>query len=256
MPAPAESNQSPPGTRDTDDATGLGARVKKISLLSGALVLLWAGAFCCGLALKALMQGEGLVVAAALLVIGATLAVVTTICGELDPRTVLVGYGLRPTDALGFRPARIVLYIGLGFVLAAAAWLIATYVTSPLFPRPDGLVDDRATGYSSARPVVGALGQFVQNGFPEELMFRTPVVLWAVMIMPTFATRVARWSSGAAVVLLTSVLFAAIHSEYGMWNMSHAFLSGLLYGTAALLFRSLWPTIIAHTAYDTAVLVL
>lgn len=76
------------------------------------------------------------------------------------------------------------------------------------------------------------------------------------MVMPTLTHRGLRWSSALAVVALTSVAFAATHSDYGMWNRSSAFASGLLYGTAALLTRSLWPAVIGHTAYNTSVRVL
>lgn len=221
-----------------------------------ALFLMWGGAVFCGLALKAPMQGAPLIVDAVLIIVAVALIAVTIFFCEIGPRTLLTGYGLWPSPAARIRPDTVATHIGIGVVVAIAAWLITTYVTTPLFPRPVGLVDDRADGYSSAHPFTGALGQFVENGLSEELVFRSPVVIWAVMVMPTLTHRGLRWSSGLAVVALTSVVFAASHSEYGMWNMSSAFVSGLLFGTAALLTRSLWPAILGHTAYNTAALVL
>ena len=206
--------------------------------------------------MKTAMHGAPVAAVVLFGVIATTCVVVVSVVAELRPRAVLADCGLFPASvSLRRGVAGALAYVALGVVLAVLSWELATRVTTPLFPRPAGLVDDRGDGYSAADPLRGAVGQFVENGLSEELIFRTPLALWAVMIAPAIPHRRLRWLAGLVVVVVTALAFAASHSEYGMWNMSSAAVSGLLFGAATLTTRSLWPAVIGHTLYDTAVLV-
>jgi membrane protease YdiL (CAAX protease family) len=54
--------------------------------------------------------------------------------------------------------------------------------------------------------------------------------------------------------MFSAVWFALRHSEYGMWNISHAFLIGVLYTGLTVITRTLWPAVLAHATYNTAVM--
>lgn len=169
-------------------------------------------------------------------------------------RGFLTVFGLWPAPRGRSAVARVVRAIMLGAVLAGVAWLISHYVTSELFPRPPGLVDHRADGYDRDSPVSVFFGQGVENGLPEELIFRTPVIFYATTVMPALSVRWLRRLGGVTVILATALVFAASHSEWGMWNMSSAFCAGILFGMTALLTRSVWPSVIGHTVYNTLAL--
>lgn len=223
------------------------------ALLTAAV--LWFIAALWGLALKAAMQGAPILAAIVALVAVAGIVIVAVVM-DLGPRALLAAYGLFPASVgLWRRVTGAIAAVALGAVLAWLSWQLATHVTTPLFPPPAGLVDDRGDGYGPTDPIGGVLGQFLENGLSEELVFRTPVALWAVLIAPTISHRGVRWTSSLTVVVGTSLVFGASHSEYGMWNMSSAAVSGLLFGAATLTTRSLWPAVIGHTLYDSTVLV-
>lgn len=223
------------------------------TLLTAAV--LWFIAALWGLAMKAAMQDAPIFAAIVALVAVAGIVIVAVVM-DLRPRALLAAYGLFPAS-LALRRGVIgaIAAVVLGVVLAWMSWQLATHVTTPLFPPPAGLVDDRGDGYGPTNPLGGVLGQFLENGLSEELVFRTPVTLWAVLIAPTIPHRGVRWTSSLTVLIGTSLVFAASHSEYGMWNMSSAAVSGLLFGASALTTRSLWPAVIGHTLYNSTVLV-
>ena len=80
----------------------------------------------------------------------------------------------------------------------------------------------------------------ISTGLSEELMMRG-----------YFLTRFERllrstWAS----VLLTTIIFAALHWPSGILNTANAFLVGVVYGIAFVWTRRLWPVAIAHAVYD------
>lgn len=59
------------------------------------------------------------------------------------------------------------------------------------------------------------------------------------------------------IVLLTSIFFALAHySEQGIAGVEQAIVTGLAFGTLFARTRVLWPSMVAHAAYDIAALVI
>lgn len=241
-----------------NEGSALTLGVRRAGVVAGlatTFLVMWFGAAAGGLALKALLQDE-LLAAVVLAVTTILLVVVSIFMTDRNLGGVLAAYGLRTATRPHSRLPAMAGYIALSIPLAGLAWFVAAKVTTPLFPPPAGMVDTRGDGYSAANPVLGWCGQLVENGLSEELIYRTPVTMCAVLVLPRLVRPWVRWSAAAAVVVVTSLLFGLSHSEYGMWNISGAFIAGLIFGSAALVTRSLWPGAIAHTTYNTVVLVL
>jgi membrane protease YdiL (CAAX protease family) len=77
----------------------------------------------------------------------------------------------------------------------------------------------------------------IANGFAEELVLRGFLLVRLERLC----------GSPVRAVALTSVLFAAYHAYQGPWGVVHAFLLGVVYGTAFCWLRRLWPLAVAHT---------
>ncbi len=94
---------------------------------------------------------------------------------------------------------------------------------------------------------------FAAASVPEELLFRGGLL--AVMVAIRTGVRGKWWSLGLQVsaVLVSTLVFASAHADYGMWNMSIAAVSGVLLAVLAVATKSLWPAIVTHGLYDTVV---
>jgi membrane protease YdiL (CAAX protease family) len=89
-----------------------------------------------------------------------------------------------------------------------------------------------------------ALGVSLCIGFSEELVYRG-------FLIPRFEQLIhSTWAS----VLLTSVLFAAMHWNQGLLNSWNALGFGLIFGIAFARFRHLWPLVFAHALVDFVVI--
>lgn len=249
---PSEGNTLKSGVRRAGVADGL--PIWFVAALGG--LFMWFGAAFGGLSLKALLQDQPLLVVVVLAITTIVLVVVAIFMTEGNLSGALSAYGLRTATRPHSRLLQMAGYIALSIPLAGLAWVVAAKVTTPLFPPPAGLVDTRGEGYSAANPVLGWCGQLVENALSEELIYRTPVTMWVVLVVPRLVRPWVRWSSGIMVVVATSLLFGLSHSEFGMWNIAGAFTAGLIFGAAALVTRSLWPGVFAHTTYNMVVLVL
>ena len=124
--------------------------------------------------------------------------------------------------------------------LATAAVLTVYEVASHLLgrpPAPDFMVDFLRTAGSpwllTAAVVIGA-------PLAEEVIFR------GVLLPGLAASRLG--TAGAAV--LTAALWAAIHGQYDLFDMSAVFTLGLVFAAARLHTRSLWPPLLLHAAVN------
>jgi membrane protease YdiL (CAAX protease family) len=79
----------------------------------------------------------------------------------------------------------------------------------------------------------------------EELVFRA-------YLIPRLEALTAR----VPALLLASALFGVGHVAYSARAALGAFLSGLICGGAFLLFRRVWPGVVAHNLYDALIIVL
>ncbi|MEX2650600.1 MAG: type II CAAX endopeptidase family protein [Alphaproteobacteria bacterium] len=98
------------------------------------------------------------------------------------------------------------------------------------FPAPDS-------------PPLHAFDLTVGIGFvalSEELTFRAPLLL---LVREGRIGRIAG-------LIVTSLVFGAMHWSFGLDNVVAATAAGLVFGTATLVTRSLWPAIVAHYIVD------
>lgn len=148
-------------------------------------------------------------------------------------------------------------------VAVAAGYLylaIATYITNPLFPRPADFVDDRGSGYTGHGVAYVWCRQFIENGLSEELIFRAPLLAAYILGVESSADRSRRARLAARVVwsvlaLVLTVGFALSHTEYGLWNVSHALVMGVVSVGLLMASRTVWVPAVAHTTYNTLVAV-
>lgn len=109
-------------------------------------------------------------------------------------------------------------------------------------PLPDFMVELHATAGS-----MWWLGAAVVVAAPavEETLFRG-------FLLPGLA---ASRLGGAGAVVLTALLWAAIHLQYDLFDMSAIVVLGLLFGAARLRTRSLWTPFVLHMAVNLAAMV-
>lgn len=147
--------------------------------------------------------------------------------------------------------ARILLVGLLAGVLSYAVTLVATILMPELAATAGP--DARRDAIASAPPWVPALYFAIYAPAWEEVWYRGPLLL-AVAAISWWGPRPAM---NRVLVLLalavSSVIFGTAHLDWSVLNAVTATMSGLLYGGAALLTRSLWPAVIAHAVTNAAV---
>lgn len=130
-------------------------------------------------------------------------------------------------------------------LVAVVGHLLLARVIVPVVGRPDG---SRFAGLSG-NPLMLALGLFsvwTSAAFGEEIIFRGYLIGRLAGLLGRGATG---W--GAAVVL-SSVIFGAIHFYQGLAGIVITGTVGLLFGLAYLAVRkNLWVLVIAHGLIDT-----
>jgi membrane protease YdiL (CAAX protease family) len=108
-------------------------------------------------------------------------------------------------------------------------------------PLPQFMIDFHATAGSA-----WLLGTAVVVGAPvvEELLFRGVVLPGMVPLR----------HGRLAGILLSAFLWAGIHLQYDLFDMSAIFVLGLIFGAARLHGRSLWAPLLLHAAFNLAAL--
>ncbi len=126
--------------------------------------------------------------------------------------------------------------IGLGAGLAAAAlsvdwalifWLEPTFVDTMVMP-------GAFVGYALLGPMMLA------NSMYEEFV-------WRGFLLRRFTQL---FGSAIPALLVSTVLFASYHIYQGPAGVLLAATSGLIWGTATVVLRSVWPAVVAHTLFN------
>jgi len=148
--------------------------------------------------------------------------------------------------------ARAGLLIGAGVaaaVIAVALSAVAIHIPALVATAPP--TDARSEAVANAPGWVPPMFFAIVAPVPEELMYRGPL-LAVVAIAATLPSRRRRAVVVIIALVVTSTWFGAGHLEWSMLNAVTATAGGLLYGSAAIVTRSLWPAIIAHAVFNAA----
>jgi membrane protease YdiL (CAAX protease family) len=127
----------------------------------------------------------------------------------------------------------------LGLFLACAAGVLGRAYGRfglPVNPDLDGYFPHSQGAGEQALMVVS----FAVSGFLEELVTRGYLIPRLEQLL----------GSGLKAVLVSAVVFASYHAYQGAAGLLHTFFLGLLFGTAFLVLRRLWPLALAHAAYN------
>jgi membrane protease YdiL (CAAX protease family) len=147
-------------------------------------------------------------------------------------------------DYLGIRPVeKKVLAI---WLLYAVGFFVAALVCDRIFSRPP-IPEWMLTAYISADyPWLFFISVAVLAPLSEELLYRGYIIrVWAESI------------SGPVVgTVLLSLMWAAIHLQYGLYDMTWIFFMGIILCVSRLRTNSIVPAFIIHAAWNTVSLVI
>jgi membrane protease YdiL (CAAX protease family) len=153
----------------------------------------------------------------------------------------------RPLMLLLFRPA--VKAVALG-AIAAVAMIAVTYLFFPLAARTLPLLGGKTAeiyaAFLSGRPLLSVVLFVVPVVCAEEVLWRGAFQEWVAVHLPHHPL---------AVVVLSAGVYALSHLFLGSWLLvTVAFVCGLYWSALRLLSRSLWPSLLAHLAWDLALI--
>ncbi len=147
-----------------------------------------------------------------------------------------IGY-VRPRSWV--RSTAIAVILGAAFKLLMKAIVMPTFGAAPINPRYHYL----AGNPGAVVPMIFAV--IIGAGFGEETLFRGYFFERLGKLLGTGA------AAKTAIVLLTSLAFAAVHyREQGLAGVEQAMITGLAFGTTFAITGSLFPIMIAHAAFD------
>lgn len=164
-----------------------------------------------------------------------------------------VHFSRTPWQEIGFvRPKSWLGTIAVGVVFGVAFKLLMKAIVMPLLgASPINPTYHYLAGNAAALPGM-LLYVIVSAGFGEETVFRGYLF---ERLGKLFGQGL---SARIATVLLTSVLFGAVHyPDQGLAGAEQATIAGLVYGTFLATTGSIWVPVFAHAAFDvTAVLII
>ncbi len=151
-----------------------------------------------------------------------------------------------PWRELGFvRPASWVRTVAIGIVFGAAFKLLMKAMVMPLFGAPAiNPAYHYLAGNTAALP--GILSAVVIGaGFAEETVFRGYMFERLGKLLGSGT------AAKAAIVLVTSALFAVVHfPDQGLAGAEQAAITGLTFGAIFAVTGQIWLPMIAHAAFD------
>ena len=153
-----------------------------------------------------------------------------------------------PPAALGFvRPRRWLLTLAGGTAFGVALKLALKAIVLPLLGVPAiNATYHHLVGNTAALPAI-VVTILVSAGFGEEVLFRGYLF---ERLRRLFGPGRA---AGAAILLLSSVLFAFAHYHDQGWpGVGQALVTGLVFGGIYARLNEIWVVMVAHTAFDLA----
>lgn len=162
-------------------------------------------------------------------------------------------------DVLGLiftGPRQAALAILLGIVAAGVAYGVANLLAmSPELVATVPPTDARFEAIAQAPGWVRASFFAIYAPVPEEIMYRSAVLVAAAIASAWIRTPWIRVLIVGTTLLATSYLFGAAHARWSLLNAVDAGITGVLYGSVTLLARSLWAGIIAHAIYNVLIVI-
>lgn len=167
-------------------------------------------------------------------ILGAALALVWILLWRIDVREV----GL-------VRPRSWWRSITIGVLAGVALKLVMKAVVMPLLGAPEtNSAYHFLTGNRAALPGM-LFTVVVAGGFGEELVWRGLLFYHLRLIVGTTAR------AQVGIVALTSLLFGLAHyHDQGLGGVEQSIITGLAFGSAFAMTRSIWPIMAAHASYD------
>lgn len=147
--------------------------------------------------------------------------------------------------------ARILLVGLLAGVLSYASALAVTAALPELATTTGP--DARRDAVASTPPWVPALYFAIYAPAWEEVWYRGLLLLTVAAISWWVPRPPMRRALVLVALAVSSVIFGTAHLDWSVLNAMTATVSGLIYGAAAVLTRSLWPAVIAHAVTNAAV---
>lgn len=89
---------------------------------------------------------------------------------------------------------------------------------------------------------------------PEEIRYRSVVLVAAAFAAAFIRTPWIRAVVVTGTLIGSSYVFGAAHASWSLLNAIDAGITGVIYGSASLITRSLWAGIIAHALYNAAII--
>lgn len=156
---------------------------------------------------------------------------------------------------IGRRP--LLAAILLGFAGALVALVVAYLVSlvpglADTVPASDARYDAVAMTPRWVAPVFFA----IYAPAAEELIYRGMLLAVCAIAAVTIRSRSIRIIVVITALLSSSFLFGIVHLHWSLANAAAAAATGLIYGTIAVLVRSLWAPIIAHALYNALIFLL
>lgn len=148
---------------------------------------------------------------------------------------------------------------GLAFVVAAAAAILEFGVNAGVtvwsdIPRPEAVMEDPRRVALDGAPRWAAVTFLGLYAAPwEELLYRGALLVTFAAVASLVSRRLVRWAVGALLLVVTSIGFGLAHADFSALNVVTAGMGGLVYGSLALGFRSVWPAIVAHATANVLV---
>lgn len=149
----------------------------------------------------------------------------------------------RFAEFLGFRPvsSRLIVF----WLLTAGVLMIASYVFGALLERPSPPEWFVASYLTADYALLFVLSIALFGPISEELVVRGYVLrVWAESGLGPLAA-----------VLLSSLLWAAIHAQYDLYDLSWIFVLGVLLGLARLTTGSILPPLLIHVCWNSVALI-
>lgn len=118
-------------------------------------------------------------------------------------------------------------------------------------PPSDARFDAVAASPEWVRPAFFA----IYAPLPEELLYRGLLLAICAAATALVASRSIRAVVFVVALLGTSLIFGLAHIDWSLLNAASAAATGLVYGAAALVTRSLWPAVIGHALHNVLIFV-
>lgn len=131
-------------------------------------------------------------------------------------------------------------------------WFLALHLVPDLFPLADpeqtAARQRRQDQYLRGGIVTALTTAFIGAALAEEVLFRS-------VVLAVQRARPRNWILLTGVTILTLVVFAIAHADFGVGNIVNAGVNAIAFTAIALYTRSLWPAIMTHGVYDAILMV-